>query len=164
MGQLWLGCVVALAVSGCDLDSVSDRLSMELTGGAPIQRIDIDPTSVAAGIDNTVAIDVVFDEEEGGTGANADSVVFTQYRIDFLLDGEEAPYIAGNIELEIASAGAASIVVRAVAEPQLSWVAERYNGGELDVQARVHLAGVYNDDDELILLTHEFIASFADYE
>ena len=155
---------MALAVSGCDDDSVSHRLNMDLTGGAPVQRIDIDPTSVAAGIDNTVAIDVVFEDEEGATGTQAESVVFTQYRIDFRLDDEEAPYIAGNIDLEIASGGTAGIVVRAVAEPQLSWVMERYNGGELDVLARVHLAGVYNDDDELILLTHEFIATFADYE
>lgn len=153
-----------LAASGCELDSVSDRLSMELAGGAPIQRIDLDPTSVANGIDNTLAIDLVFEEEEGGTGTQAEYVVFSQYRIDFLLDDEEAPYIAGDIDVEIGSAGTASVVVRAVAEPQLSWVAERYNGGELDVRARIHLAGVYNDDEELILLTHEFIASFADYE
>jgi hypothetical protein len=161
-GLGWFAAVISIA--GCDLPDVSDRVSMELSGGAPKQRIDLDPTTVAPEIDNNISVDVSFElEDEGDTPSDA-TIVFTRYRVDYKIGEEEAPFLAGEIDLEIAEGSSDSITVRAASGPQLSWVAERYSGaGELDVQARVHLAGIY-DDEEAVLVTHEFIATFADYE
>ena len=153
-----------LLVAGCEATSTGDRIKIEVAGGEPTVRMDLEPVTLAADVDNNVKISVTFDEDPNATtnADNAPIVEFTQYRIDYGLGEEEAPYIAGEIFLRVAVDATEEILLRGAVEDQLDWVANRYRGDELDVAARVSLAGIY-EDLEGVTVSAEYTATFADY-
>ncbi|TNE92394.1 MAG: hypothetical protein EP330_01705 [Deltaproteobacteria bacterium] len=157
-----------LLAIGCEPTSVEERITISLANGEPIVRMDLEPVTLTD-VDNNVDITVSF-EAEDTTSTEVNTVVFTQYRIDYGFGdscGDEAsedcaPYIAGEIYAEIAEGGSETLTLRGAVEEQLDWVQARYPGDEFDVPARVSFAGAYNENTG-VTVWGEYTATFADY-
>lgn len=157
---------ILLLCFGCETAGTADRIAVTLSGGAPNVRMDLEPITLTSDVDNNVEIDVAFDPDENATGEAA-SAIFTQYRIDYgfgdcAADGDCAPYISGELYLEVFEGTTESLTVRGAVEEQLDWVQARYPGDEFDVPARISLAGAF-DELEGITVSSDYTAIFADF-
>lgn len=157
---------ILLLCLGCEAASTADRIAISLAGGQPNIRMDLEPVTLTADVDNNVEIDVDFAADDSATG-DAASAIFTQYRIDYgfgdcATDGDCAPYISGELYLEVFEGTTETLIVRGAVEEQLDWVQDRYPGDEFDVPARISLAGAF-DELEGITVSSDYTAIFADF-
>lgn len=164
---------ILLLALGCEPESTADRISITVGGGDPVVRMDLEPITLAADVDNNVDVIIDFAGEDNSTSEPA-SVIFEQYRIDYGFGedcagqgradgtGDCAPYISGPIFVEVFEGSSEQLSLRGAVEEQLDWVWARYPGDEFDVPARVSLSGAY-DEREGVTVSAEYTATFADY-
>lgn len=161
---------ILLTALACEPADPSDRMTILIGGGAPTVRMDLDPLTLTE-VDNNVEVSVSFAMEDGETDEEGKVLVLSQYRIDYGF-GEScatdavtelcAPYIAGEINTEVAEGGSVDLVLRGAVRAQTDWVWSVYTGGEFDVPARLSFQGVY-DDFTGVTVSAEYTATFADY-
>lgn len=146
-----------LATAGCEED-VGSNITMALPDGVTPWPMDINPDSAFPGIDNTVSVDVTFAETVTGLSR---SLEWSEYEIEYGLAGEVAPPLVGVLEATLVEGGTITLRLEGLGDPQIDWVSDRYQGGNLLVPFRVTLTGVL-DGFQGVIVYEEFTAVFSD--
>ncbi len=164
--------LLLLALAACDPDAeqedVQDRLSIVVNGGEAAVRMDLDPETLATGVDNSIEIAVEFAAPDDGTTISSDNkkpiLKLTQYRIEYTVDdgAELVEAIAGDLEIKLDEDESATAILRAANSEELDFVWQFYAEEEVAVRARVALSGIY-DERIGVTVTQEYLATFADY-
>ncbi len=157
-GAPMYGWIAGLSLLGCDED-VASRITLTLDEDPPTWRMDLNPLTVADGVDNTIVVNVRFEE----LGAELERELEWQaYRVQYGLGDQFSPILAEAISIPQIEGTTAQLVLRGADQDQLDWVFDRYTGGELLVPFRVGLFGVLTETVGVEIF-EEFTASFADY-
>ena len=154
-----LGCTSLMLLTGCE-DPAVDRISIRLADSAATWPIDLDPTSPSEGIDNVVRVVVDFDSQATGSTR---TVEWSEFQIQYGFDGEVGPTNTGLLSESHLEGDSLELALPGATSEQLSWVFERYRGGEQQVPFRVALSGVFATTQPVIAF-EEFTATFADYQ
>ncbi|MEM6931672.1 MAG: hypothetical protein AAF602_32375, partial [Myxococcota bacterium] len=112
---------------GCDED-VASRISLDLADDVPSWRMDLNPLSVAEGVDNNITLDIEFE------AVNVDlerEMEWQAFRVQYGLGDDFSPLLTGTLSLTQFEGSPATITIRGAEQAQLDWVFDRYSEGEL---------------------------------
>lgn len=152
------GWIAGLLLLGCDED-VGSRITLTLEDDPPTWRVDLNPLTIAEGVDNTVTVDVEFEALDETLSRQMD---WQGYRIQYGQGQDFSPFLVGELNLIQEEGSPAQLVLRAANDEQLAWVFDRYTGGELLLFFRIRLFGVL-EETLGVEVEEQFTASFADY-
>lgn len=148
--------MLMLVTAGCE-DPAADRISLRLTDNVLTWPMDLNPATPATGVDNGIGVTIEFESTFG-----SQSIEWSQYQVQYSLGTELSPFIAGPLTTSQTEGTTINLVLDGAGDEQLSWVFERYPGGDFQVPFRVALAGIYANL-EGVTVYEEFVATFADY-